>query len=295
MANMVPGFARARSRLSRDLFYLKHNARDVYDTYLSRHRAPRATPMGFSFGGLSSQHHVAMQAGTFEPHEVAVLSAVIEKVDVFVDVGANVGYYTCIARHLGKPAIAIEPMPTNLSVLYENLRANSWEDTEVVPMGVSDRPGVATLFGASSTGASLVDNWAGAPSLIKRHISVSTLDILLSGRFRDERLLVKVDVEGHEYPALRGAASLLARDKKPVWFVEISLQQFHPSGRNPHFLDTFDLFGAQGYATYLLSDGRLVRTGREDVVRWEQRGHTDTADFNYLFVPRDLPGLLPGL
>src|SRR5262249_38632156 len=155
---MVPGFARARSRLNRDLFYLKHNARDVYDTYLSRPLAPRVTPMGFRFGGLSSQHHVAMQAGTFEPHEGAALSGIIEKVDVFVDVGANVGYYTCIARQLGKLAVAIEPMPKNLAVLYENLRLNSWEDTEVIPMGVSDRPGVATLFGASSTGASLVDN-----------------------------------------------------------------------------------------------------------------------------------------
>jgi FkbM family methyltransferase len=281
--------------LGRRLFYLRHNLRDIYDSYLARPSKPGPTPLGFLFGGLGSQHHRAMEKGTFEPDEVRLLSALIAKVDGFVDVGANVGYYTCLARSLGKPAIAIEPMPNNLRALYENLRANGWEDSEVLPLGASDRAGIATLFGASSTGASLIDSWAGAPRMFQRSISISTLDLLLGHRFQGQRLLIKVDVEGNEYRTLAGAAGLLGRQLKPIWLVEITFHEYHPDGFNPQFASTFELLWQHGYAAHLLEAGALKPIDRADVARWAAAGRTDSPAINYLFVPPDAGDLPSGL
>jgi FkbM family methyltransferase len=283
----MPTLTAARGILYREWFHLKHNVRDFYDSYLSRPIAPVATPLGFKLGGLTSQHHRAMQKGTFEPDEVALLTRLLRDSDLFVDVGANVGYFTCLARRNGVCAIAIEPMAVNLRALYENLRANGWEDTEVLPMGMSDQVGIQTLFGASSTGASLIDNWAGAPSMFHRSISVSTLDTILDGRFEGKRMLIKADVEGHEYHVIRGARRLLARAQKPIWLIEIALNEFHPSSRNPTFRDTFEMFWADGYLSWRLEGGTLRAIGREDIDRWLADGTTGVPWLNYLFAPRD--------
>lgn len=270
-------------RARRSWFYVRHNVRDVYDSYLSRGSAPVDTPLGFRFGGLTSQHHRAMQSGRFEAGEVALLGRLFRSHDRFVDVGANVGYFTCLARSRGLPALAVEPMAINLRVLYENLAANGWDDTEVVPMALSDRVGTQLLYGASSTGASLIDNWAGAPSTFRRHISVTTLDNVLGGRFEGERLVVKIDVEGHEYAALRGATRLIERTPRPAWLIEITLNEFHPSASNPHFAATFDLFWKAGYACWRLEGERLAPVTRADVERWVARGTTDSPWLNYVF------------
>jgi FkbM family methyltransferase len=261
--------------------YTKYNLRDVYDSYLSRSLPPVQTPLGFKLSGSSSQHHVAMQAGKFEAHEVALLQRLLTDADALIDVGANVGYFTCIARQMGKRAIAIEPLPANLRHLYRNLAINGWSDTEVFPMAASTEPGQLTLHGASSTGASLIDNWAGAPSLFRRTVAVSTLDRMVGAI--SGKLVIKIDVEGHEYRALLGAGSLLDRSPRPAWFCEISLHEFHPSGSNQDFAPTFDLFFQRGYKAERLEDGRLVPVTVDDVRRWVRDRNTGVPFFNYLF------------
>jgi FkbM family methyltransferase len=274
----------------RTLGYWRHNARDFMDSYVLPSLKPKPCPLGFVFTGLHSQHHRAMQNGTFEPQEVGLLSRLLRRVDLFIDVGANVGYFTCLARHSGVPAIAIEPLERNLTLLMQNLALNGWDDTEVVASGVSDRTGIARIFGASSTGASLIGNWAGAQASISRFIPLTTIDTIIGGRFRDRRMLVKMDVEGHEYTALLGAADLLARALRPIWLIEITNSQFHPSGINPHYRDTFALFWKYGYRTLELGSGGLQEVGEAQVSARAHPGSpaTDVA-INYLCLPGD-PG-----
>jgi FkbM family methyltransferase len=269
------------ARVNRWLYYAKYNVRDVFDSYLTRALPPEPTPFGFAMGGSQSQHHVAMRSGTFEAHEVALLQKLLGSADALIDVGANVGYFTLIARQMGKKAIAIEPLPANLRHLFANLRLNHWSDTEVFPMAASDQPGQLTLHGASSTGASLIDNWAGAPSLFRRTVSVSTLDRMV-GQVPG-RLVIKIDVEGHEYLTLLGARGLLDRQPRPAWLCEISLNEFHPAGANANFGPTFELFFERGYSAQRLEDDRLVAVTREDVQRWVRDGRTGVKWFNYLF------------
>lgn len=214
--------------------------------------------------------------------ETGVLRAALSACDVFVDVGANVGFQTCLALQQGKRVVAIEPLAQNLDYLYTNLQANGWEEVEVFPLGVSDRPRIATLHGRGAL-ASLIDGWSHLHDPWSRPVPLSTLDAVLGGRFAGERLLVKVDVEGAEAAVLAGAEETLARDPAPVWMMEVCLTEHHPEGLNPGFAGVFETFWRHGYRAVTLDDGGSRPVERGDVARWMERRSRDFGGINYLF------------
>ena len=275
---------KAHRSLYRTLYRVKLWLRDVSSAYLSKSTKMKMTPLGFKLIGSNLIHHLAMQEGKFEPEETVLFKELFRSADVFVDVGSNIGFYACLARLVDKHVIAVEPLSKNLEYLYANILANDWTDVEVFPVGLSDRPGLATLYGGSSTGASLIGSWAGSSKLFRRTISVSTLDILLGVRLTGKKLFIKVDVEGVEYPVLLGALNVMSMQPKPTWIVEICLNEFHPGGMNPNFQDTFNLFWQYGYEART-ADQRDQLIQRADVDRWVKNGRCDSGTINYKFVP----------
>ncbi len=206
-----------------------------------------------------------LQDGLYEPDETKLIRSYLLESTVFVDIGANIGYYTCLAKHAGLKVIAIEPLLYNLEYLYANLEINGYYDAEVFPVGLAANPGLATLFGPG-TAASLIQDWADI-STKKRMVPLSTLDIIIGDRFVDEKLLIKVDVEGAEYEMLKGVDKILAAFPDSVWMTEIVLSGNHPEGLNPNFIKTFEKFWSHGYKAYTIGkDSNLV--SRNDVLTW---------------------------
>lgn len=236
----------------------------------------KKTPFGFNFIGPP-----AMQDGLFEQSETAIFLEKVSNCEVFVDIGANVGYFVCIARNIGKKVIAIEPLKDNLNYLYENLRLNSWEDVEVFPMGMGDKPGVAELFGGG-TGASLLAGWAGSSEVWKRTIALSTLDIVLGDRFVDSKMFIKIDVEGYEFEVLKGSLNTLSRKVKPIWLIEICFDEHYPKIPNPNYYNTFKLFWRLGYKSYTATDLKLDIT--ENDLLMIQKKQNNNSVINYLFI-----------
>lgn len=243
------------------------------------------TPYGFNLCGSStSVHHEAMRKGTFEPEETGILLNQLAGADVFIDVGANIGFYACLARHAGKAVVAVEPQAKNLKMLYRNLLANNYQDVEVFPMGVSDGPGLVQLYGPSGTGASMIPGWAHQHSGYASIMPLTTLDLLLADRFPGKKLLIKIDVEGAEHQVLRGATRVLARTPKPSWMIEICLDEYHPQGINPYYMATFEIFWGHGYVART-ADGNGTIIDREEVRRCVATGKSGSGVINYLFVP----------
>jgi FkbM family methyltransferase len=237
---------------------------------------PTRASGGFLFSGNRQ-----MLDGTFEPEETLWITRALRTADVFIDVGANVGYYTCLARAAGVKAVAIEPLSRNLVVLYKNLQANGWDDVEVFPVGVGQASRIVDLYG-DTTGASLVQGWAGAPTNNREAIALSTLDIVAGSRFAGRRVVVKIDIEGAELDALRGATLLLASNPAPEWMVEIMLRDHHPLGANPHFAAAFELMWSYGYSAHT-ADSQLRLIQRDDVSRWLSSARLDFGSHNYVF------------
>jgi FkbM family methyltransferase len=258
----------------------------VYREILVRRRCTtrglRITPYGFRLAG-----NAIMSSADFEVAEARFVLARMRQASVFVDIGANVGFYSCLARQVGARVIAVEPCPEHVNCLLFNLTANGWNDVEVLPIGLADCVGVATIYGAG-TGASLLTNWAGATSGDGRLIPISTLDTILGARFASERLLVKVDVEGAELRLLNGAEQVLARRPSPIWLVEICLTENHAEGMNPDFERVFQRFWAHGYmARGLLLDGSERQVTPEHVARWVETRRREFGYVSYVFQRTD--------
>lgn len=288
--SLKSGWARSLARslpgadLRRELAWKLHLFKDWWGTRVWTRTTEVMTPMGFK---LRSGFHPAyrmMREGTFEPDETALLASLMVRCDRFIDVGANLGYYTCLALQKGKPVVAFEPQEQNLHCLFQNLASNDWQDdrAEVFPVALSDRPGLLTLYGASGPSASLLRDWAGYSPRYGKVVPVSTLDRLLAGRYEGERLLVKIDVEGAEYQVLRGALATLARTPRPVWLLEVCLEEFHPEGANPDFAAIFQLFWDHGYEAFTAT-GRPRPVARSDVASWVAARHAASGTFNYVF------------
>ena len=267
------------------LGWKKYMWSDWLYTYIFKKTIQFDTPFGFK---MITRNYIAnrmMMNGTFETKEVELIKKNLSNSDIFVDVGANIGLYTCIARALGKHAVAIEPQPQNLECLYANLNNNNLQNTEVFPLGLSNKPDLLILYGASGPSASLVSGWAGYSKRFKRIIPVNTLDALLGDRFLGKKLFIKIDVEGAEYNVLRGALKTLRTSPRPTWFIEICLSEFHPGGMNPDYESTFDLFWQHGYEVRTANKEFTLVTPA-DIKRWVANKRSTNNTFNYLFIPK---------
>jgi FkbM family methyltransferase len=230
---------------------------------------PVPTPWGFRLAG-----NIEMAQGHFEPVETELVRNLLPNVDVFVNVGANVGYYCCHALNLGKQVIAFEPVERNVRYLCKNLRANGW-NAEVYPIALSNTVAVREIYGGT-TGASLVRGWAGIPESYTSLVPCSTMDLVLGERLRGKKALILVDIEGAEPWLLEGAAGILGSSPKPIWVVEIVAS-------SPHLRRTFQFFFAAGYRAF--SFDREQRPITADDVSHVASGADRFATHNFLFQP----------
>lgn len=253
---------------------LARNLRDQLDR-----RAPLMhTPWGFGLAG-----HAAMAKGVFEPEETKLVRKLLGDVEIFVNVGANIGYYCCHALSCGNSVIAIEPMERNMHYLLKNIHGNGWAGkAQVFPVAAGATTGVLEMWG-SGTGASLVRGWAGIPESYVRLVPVLTLDRILGNALAGRKALILADIEGAELGMLEGALSTLDNNPRPVWLIEISATEHQPAGvsMNPNFVMTFDMFFSRGYSAYT-ADSEMRCVDMDDVLKIEA-GDLTLATHNFLF------------
>lgn len=139
----------------------------------------------------------------------------LEKGDVVLDCGANVGVFTRHALERGaSKVIAIEIAPENLEVLRRNFAAEIADGRVVVyPKGVWDKDEMLTLNvdPTNSAGDSVVIQQPNAQASIQ--VPLTTIDKLVAELGLDRVDFIKMDIEGAEQPALRGARETIRRYK----------------------------------------------------------------------------------
>jgi FkbM family methyltransferase len=160
-------------------------------------------------------------------NELPVQNAMCELLgpgDEFVDVGANVGFFSLLAARLVGPTgrvIAIEALPANVAALEANARRNRLDQVSCLPVAVSDQIGRAVLVVADHPGGAALEA-AGAPPDASGRLTVDTVtidDLVERAVVRSPRL-VKVDVEGAEDAVLAGMTTTL-RQQRPIVIVEL--------------------------------------------------------------------------
>jgi FkbM family methyltransferase len=133
--------------------------------------------------------------------------------DVVFNCGANVGVFTRTALNRGaRLVVAIEPAPNTVECLRRNF---SREVTEgrviVVPKGVWDHPDVLELA-LGDDGNSTGDSFVFARNEKKRvKVPLTTIDILANEMRLSRVDFIKMDIEGAEKQALRGAVDVIRK------------------------------------------------------------------------------------
>ena len=242
----------------------------------NRRRSIR-TKFGFTLAGDPS-----MAREDWEAEEIAAFLALLDEHETVLDIGANVGFYTCLAASRGRHTVAFEPSQRNLNFLYRNLWENQLTNVEVFPLGLAGQSGLGRIFGFGGI-SSFVPGWAQAREAHSSLAPLTTLDTITAGRFPHTKLLIKMDVEGYELDVLSGAEKMLERRPKPTWLVEILLSdEVIPGGISKRFAATFEMFWKHGYRSRKLDAGRTF-VEREDVARWVADGAVDAETHDFIF------------
>lgn len=190
---------------------------------------------------------------------------------VFIDVGANTGFYSLLASASGATIVhAFEPVREILDIFLENARVSeALTNIKMHLNAVSDVSGEEVIYfpldghGLVETSASLSKGFRAKHSA-QRKVAVVTLDEALPvAELHGSSVILKLDVESRETAVLRGAEGILSA-VRPVIFAELL-----PGSDHTAFLD---LCERHGYRHYRMSKAGLAEV-KKMVVSLEQRDH----------------------
>jgi FkbM family methyltransferase len=191
----------------------------------------------------------------WEPCITEYISRGLKPGDTFVDVGANIGYYSLLASKIVGPTgsvVAIEASPMIFGRLRRNLEINDSSNVRAINVAASDRKGTLTTYladainlGHSTTVAELA---AREGQQQEAQVPADTIEHLV-GRSLFTARFIKIDVEGAELSVLTPLFPSLGKfSERTEWLLELS-PGFSAGGQSD-VTRIFDTFRAAGYRAY---------------------------------------------
>ena len=176
---------------------------------------------------------------------------VIKKGDVVLDLGANIGYWTCLLAELVGDkghVYAFEPEPNNFQLLKKNVEINNYKNVTLEQKAVSNKTGKTKLFISNVKTDHRIYDWSGHQDSIE--VDVVRLDDYFKGKEITINY-IKSNLQGSDFAAVQGMLSLIKRIKNLKMIVE-----YHP--------DTILEFGSdpKEFIEILINEGfRLYDVG----------------------------------
>lgn len=174
----------------------------------------RCHPDSYSAGAV-------LYCGLYDYDEMNFLLRYLRAEDSFLDIGANIGIYTLLAAskiHTGL-IHSFEVLPKNYNRLQENIKLNQLNQVKTYEVAVSDHTGKIALNLAEGDSMPFITQTVTANTIT---VPTDTLDNLLDNQQLANLTLAKMDIEGAEILALKGAVSLLKHQRPHVWILEIN-------------------------------------------------------------------------
>lgn len=174
----------------------------------------------------------ALSMGVYEAFFAAEFRRRVQGIATVVDIGANLGFYTLIASKHATKVIAFEPEAENAALLSKTVARNNLKNITLVQKGLGDKnealtlaihpdnKGKHTLLGIDEKGVTSVT------------IPVTTLDAELLAHNILSVDMIKIDIEGWEAKALRGAKETIHASHPTIMF-EFAPQRIRAAGDDP--------------------------------------------------------------
>ncbi|WP_417598801.1 FkbM family methyltransferase [Oceanospirillum sp.] len=202
----------------------------------------------------------------FEPNETSVLTELVQKGDTCLDIGANIGYYTSLFANLVGPAgrvLAFEPDRYNFDLLTANMEKHPNRCVvECFRLALSDNPGFGSLFKCDVNRGMhrLYDSVCCSDEA--ENVEVVCGDSLCEGVVD----VIKIDIEGYEFYALRGLSSVIKRSSDIKILTEFSPLSLLEAGSSTADFARF-LLELEFYPSTINGNGELDTIYIEEFLR----------------------------
>lgn len=204
--------------------------------------------------------------GVWEPTITAYLMKHLRAGDTVIDVGANVGYDTLLASSCVGPTghvFAIEASPSMFRELEANLALNQVSNVTTIHAAACHDASSAEVFlhGQSNRGGSTI-----VPGVARSRdtaweatVPAGPLCALVPPDAIRRARLIKIDVEGAEWPVVQGFADLLPElAPSAEVLIEVNAEAMAEHGANPEAL--VELFASAGFRAFIIPNGYDVDT-----------------------------------
>jgi FkbM family methyltransferase len=229
----------------------------------------------------TSLGHEIRHTGCWEPHVEAVCLRLISASSVAIDVGANIGYHTAVLARVAKSVLAVEANPVTATLLRGTIALNGFRNVSVIEHAAMDQPQAVEIFAPDEylgAGAVARANWYDDPNLThwRRYpVEAVTLDSVSGDVLAVD--LIRMDIEGCELAALRGARELLSRSPAARIIMEWGLINAPAYGNIAEGLDYLAGLGFTHFAK-IEPDGSLTRKSRAEMIDRLGIGRYDICD-----------------
>lgn len=221
-----------------------------FRTVRTRHGFRLRVNQGDWLGG-----HVFL-TGDYEPPTAALILKLLKPGDMFVDVGANIGFFTVLGSRAVGPTgrvLAFEPLAAARAELERNIRLNQCRNVVVHDEAVSDRESTNDYYAGPEDHQGI----SSLRSLSNASAVGQVQTIRLDDRIPTDHVvtLVKIDVEGAEYRVLDGFTERLILDR-PDLIIEVTDAYLRELGNSSRTLRA--RLTSLGYQMYLIDEDRLI-------------------------------------
>lgn len=232
--------------------------------------------------------------GHWESSGTAIVLQLLRTDADFIDIGANIGWYTLVAAHaLGDRGHvhSFEPEPRNLEKLKSNISINNLQNVTVRKMALSSNSGSATLF---LNDVNLGDHSLFSLNCRNGSVSVNIERLDQIEFISDNRpLVIKIDVQGGEFDVLEGARGILETTSRDIVILcEVAPAALRTAGRTTRELAT--LFNEYGFAVALIDPKhpRIIPMSWQRVVQFAEQAPDSECD---IIAYRQFGGLMTPL
>lgn len=201
--------------------------------------------------------------GSYSSGQLPILERHLNERSVFLDLGANQGEFSIAAARIAKhgKVIAFEPVAEYRERLLENVRLNQFTNIVAVPVALGDSEGSVPIYDVEQEFFDGTRN-EGVTSLFaaegrnrpREYVKVRRLDDVLNEMGVSRVDVMKLDIEGAEWAALRGATTTI-QQCRPILILEIGRETCRAAG-----------YEAESFAAWIQGLGyRLERIGNNGV------------------------------
>lgn len=220
----------------------------------------------------------ALHFGVYEKAETRFFQSACRDGMTFLDVGANLGYYTALAARAVGPngrVLAVEPDPDSFGYLEQTIAANAVGNVQAFPVAASDAPATLPLYISTDNRG---DNrlYASGEDRPQVEVTARPLDALLRENKIDTVDLIKIDVQGYEPKVIAGLRETIAASPNLTLLTEFWPQGIDEAGEDANeFLQTLRELGLTLHE--LQPDGSLAElTDDTDLIaRHQGRRYTN--------------------